>query len=389
MKPRLLMLTSSFPAGPDDETCGYIRDFARSLSAEFDLTVLAPPDETAAEHTYPEFELARSGAVLPSAWNPFQAGRDLNDLSPALALSAMPAMSHFFLRAAKLASRADLICSHWMVPCGLAGALIAMARAKPHVVVEHSGGLHLLMRAPGGRILTSFIVKNSNRIVVVSRDLARKLARFCPRADGKLVVAPMGINAWFGSGSRDAEHGRTALFIGRLVKIKGLDVLLRAAKIAGDVRVVVAGDGPQRAELEDLARSLSVRAEFLGRVGRQQKRELLSSCDLVVIPSRRLNGRDEGLPTVCLEAMAAGRPIIASRAGGLPEVIADGQNGLLFEPGDHIELAEKLNLVLADRDLRRRLSEGARQAAESYYWSRIGPLFANIFKGVINEVAPI
>jgi glycosyltransferase involved in cell wall biosynthesis len=376
------MLTSSFPAGPDDETCGYIRELARSLSAEFDLTVLAPPDEAAADDAYTEFALVRSGPVLPRAWNPFQAGRDLNELSPALLLASTPAILHFFIYAMKLAPRADIICSNWLVPCGLIGALIARARSKPHVVIEHSGGLHLLMRAPGGHMLATFIVNNSERIIAVSHDLAKKLARLCPQASGKVEIVPMGINAELELAGPAAEP-LTALFIGRLVKIKGLDVLLRAAKMVGNLRVVVAGDGPQRAELERLAERLSVEAEFLGRVGREQKRRLLSSCDFVVIPSRRLRGRDEGLPVACLEAMAAGRPIIASRVGGLPEVIADGQNGLLFDPDDHIELAEKLKLLLADGDLRGRLSEGARRTAASYHWSRIGPLLARIFKEIV------
>lgn len=243
----------------------------------------------------------------------------------------------------------------------------------------------MLMRAPGGRTLASFIVKNSERIITVSRDLARKLANLCPQAAGKLEIVPMGINAESGSAGSATIYGSTVLFIGRLVKIKGLDVLLRAAKIAGNLRVVVAGDGPQRAKLQELARELSVEAEFLGRVGRERKRQLLSSCDFVVIPSRNLEGRDEGLPVVCLEAMAAGRPIIASRAGGLPEVIADGQNGLLFDPDDHIQLAEKLKLLMADSDLRRRLSEAARRTAASYDWSRIAPLLTRIFREVVLE----
>lgn len=379
------MLTSSFPAGPGDETCGYVRELARSLAGEFDLTVLAPPDEFAADDRYAEFALVRSRSVLPTAWNPFQAGRDLNELSPALLPASMPALLHFFMCAVKLATKADLICSNWMVPCGLIGALIARTQSKPHVTIEHSGGLHLLMRAPGGRTLASFIVKNSERIITVSRDLARKLANLCPQAAGKLEIVPMGINAESGSAGSATIYGSTVLFIGRLVKIKGLDVLLRAAKIAGNLRVVVAGDGPQRAKLQELARELSVEAEFLGRVGRERKRQLLSSCDFVVIPSRNLEGRDEGLPVVCLEAMAAGRPIIASRAGGLPEVIADGQNGLLFDPDDHIQLAEKLKLLMADSDLRRRLSEAARRTAASYDWSRIAPLLTRIFREVVLE----
>src|SRR6266550_4546369 len=79
-KPTLLLLTSSFPSSPDDETCGYVRDFSRSLAAEFNVTVLAPPDRRAVRWPSDSFKLIRSRSVLPFLRDPFQAGDDLNDL---------------------------------------------------------------------------------------------------------------------------------------------------------------------------------------------------------------------------------------------------------------------------------------------------------------------
>jgi glycosyltransferase involved in cell wall biosynthesis len=107
---------------------------------------------------------------------------------------------------------------------------------------------------------------------------------------------------------------------------------------------------------------------------------------VVVIPSRALpNGRTEGTPVVCLEAMAAGRAVIASRVGGLAEAIVDGQNGLLFEPGDHRLLRHKLLLVLGNAELQHKLAENARRSAAAYDWKRIRARYGTIIDSVLRK----
>ncbi|MFY9558286.1 MAG: glycosyltransferase [Blastocatellia bacterium] len=395
-RPRLLLLTSSFPSSPSDETCCYVRDFVRSLSSEFEITVLAPPDPGAAEWPPSSFTLVRSRSVLPLSVDPFVGGSDLNCLASAsllTRLATLVSLSCFLARALALSLRADAICSHWMVPAGLVGALISRVLRKPHVVVEHSGAIHLLSRIRGGRGVARFVVAGSDRIVTVSSDLRRRLIELCPEAPGRIEVLSMGVNSrratiadrqaeWEENKSlRTAATDRTILFLGRLTEIKGLDVLLKAMQGLQDVRLIVAGDGERRSDLERMARELAVNASFRGRVDALQKEALLSSCDAVVIPSRVLpDGRTEGTPVVCLEALAAGRMVIASRVGGLAEVIVDGANGLLFEPSDDRMLRDKLTLALGSDRLRRKLSANARLTAEAYDWSRIGLRFSAIIR---------
>ena len=394
-KPTLLLLTSSFPSSPDDETCGYVRDFARSLAAEFNVTVLAPPDRRAVRWPSDSFKLIRSRSVLPFLRDPFQAGDDLNDLvgkSPLSKLVSLVSVFCFLAHAMALALRADVICSNWMVPSGLVGALISRSLGRPHVVVEHSGALHLLARMRGGRRIARFIVKGSDQIVTVSEDLKRKLARLCPEAASKVEVIPMGINVpssgekTAAESDRDSVACRAVLFIGRLIEIKGLRVLLKAMQGLDGLQLIVAGDGESRDEHQRMARELSLNARFIGRIGTEERRHLLSICDAVVIPSIVLaNGRSEGTPVVCLEAMAAGRVVIASRVGGLAEVISDGENGLLFEQGDHQMLKEKLMTALNDDRLRERISVNAQHAAATYDWTRIGLRFADVLRGSLRK----
>jgi glycosyltransferase involved in cell wall biosynthesis len=390
-KPALLVLTSSFPCSPEDETCGYIRDFARSLSVQFNVTVLAPPDRRAIQWPRDVFTLTRSISVMTRGLDPFDAGDDLNHLASGSLLAKLAALVSlfcFFAHALALALRADAVCSHWMVPSGLAGALICRLLGKPHIVVEHSGALHLLTRTRGGGTIARFIVGGSNRIVTVSADLERKLIALCPEARSKVEVIPMGVSV--SSPYRETipiePSTRTIVFVGRLIEIKGLDVLLKAMSGLDSLHLIVAGDGECRAELEGLARALSVNASFIGRIGALEREQLLSTCDIVVIPSRVLaDGRTEGTPVVCLEAMAAGRVAIASMAGGLAEVIVNGENGLLFEQGDDLMLKEQLSLVLRDDSLRMKIAENARRSAAAYDWARIGSRYGAITKSALRK----
>ena len=429
-KPVLLILTSSFPSSPDDETCGYIRDFARSMSAKFDVEVLAPPDRRAVEWPSDVFKLTRSPSPLPLGLDSFEASSDLNELASGSILAklcSLPSLLCFFCRAFAMSIGADVICSHWLVPSGLAGSIASRILRKPHIVIEHSGAFHFLARSRGGRRVAKFIIGSSARVVVVSADLRLKLLEICPDARDKIEVVPMGIMTdrtlaigqlhfnekvstsctgvppWAPLLASPAEkvrrgahggtpvqvhakHTRTLLFIGRLVEIKGVDLLLTALRGMSDVRLLIAGDGRERRELEARARELSVAATFVGCVGARQREALLAACDVVVVPSRVLvDGRTEGTPVVCLEAMAAGRVVVASRTGGLGEVIVDGENGLLFEPGDHRMLKEKLMLALGDEDLRRRISANARRRAQAYDWSRIGERLSKIIESAVEE----
>ncbi|MFY9609534.1 MAG: glycosyltransferase family 4 protein [Blastocatellia bacterium] len=401
-KPRLLMLTSSFPRRPEDETCGYIREFARSLSSEFEVQVLTLPDRDAGKWPPDAFSLARSPAV-PKA---LQASEDLNDLlsrGPLVTLGSCLSLACFFLTALRLALRADVICSHWLAPSGLVGGVISRLLGKPQVLVEHSGALHLLGRLRGGRLVARFVVSASGRIITVSDDLSRKLVALCPGAAERVDVVPMGVHQRpasaatlesisstpeFQGGRRRHDH-RTILFIGRLTEIKGLDVLLKAMRGLEHLELLVAGDGPLRCELETMARQLAVKAKFLGRVSAAERDELFVCTDAVVIPSRVLpDSRTEGMPLVCLEALTAGRPVIAARAGGLAELIDDGENGLLFDPGDDSMLTSKLKLVLNDSALRKRISANARLTAATLSWSQTGPRFCEIVSSVLKTNEP-
>jgi glycosyltransferase involved in cell wall biosynthesis len=156
-----------------------------------------------------------------------------------------------------------------------------------------------------------------------------------------------------------------ALFVGRLVPLKNVPVLLRAVARLGDgarLLLLVAGDGPARSALENEARNLGLgtRVRFLGN--RPDGRRLMEAADIIVLPSFQ-----EGLSNAILEAMAAGRPVVASRVGGNGELVEEGATGLLFPSDDAEALAGCLARLGGDAALRASLgAEGRRVVASRF-----------------------
>jgi glycosyltransferase involved in cell wall biosynthesis len=172
------------------------------------------------------------------------------------------------------------------------------------------------------------------------------------------------------------------LFVGRLTPHKGVDRLLRALPPSAVLRVAGSGGHdprPPERDYPDLLRRLAGgrRVEFLGAVPDRALPELYRSAAVLALPSvdRTCYGRRVAVPELlglaAIEAMASGTPVVASRVGGLAEVVVDGETGFLVEPGDVEALRDRLARVLSDRRLAARLGDNARQAAlERFTWRR-------------------
>jgi glycosyltransferase involved in cell wall biosynthesis len=163
------------------------------------------------------------------------------------------------------------------------------------------------------------------------------------------------------------------------VKQKGFDVLLRAWVMAGELGLdlLIAGDGMERANLEQLAMELGIgtRVKFIGRSDRKKTAALFKGCEFFVLPSRH-----EPFGIVNLEAMAAGKAVIATRVGGVPEVVADGESGLLVPPNDVEQLGNAIARLCADSNLRVALGEAAAARAVDFDWAAITARYVDIYE---------
>lgn len=375
---RIGMPTTSYPAHRGDAAGAFVRTLAAALGRRgHSVEVLAPSvgrqevlddpgvvvhriryaparlERTFGRHGAPD-NLARDPLAWPGA------------ASFPVALAGALARCH---------ARWDAIVSHFVVPTSLVAARFAGRR--PHVAVAHGTDVHVAASIPG----LAERVRALESLVFVSRALADRLDVRDAR------VQPMGIDRdevfalERGEARRRAGLDRfTGLVLSRLVPIKGIDVAIAAVARVPGVELVVAGEGPERASLEALARSLRAPVRFVGHVSGEERRALLAGADALVAPSRSLGARTEGTPTSVLEALAAGLPVVGARVSGIAECVPDDA-GILDTPCTPGTLAEALARLAHDPGLRVRLSRGARRASAPFDADRVAARFESWLQG--------
>src|SRR5215212_375987 len=293
-----------------------------------------------------------------------------------------------------LALRADVVHVHLgedlaVLPLGAAAARI---HHLPLVLTVHTSLRHTLavrdfrsavLKTLGGQI-ERWGEHSAEAVLVITPRLYRLLL-----SDGveerRVHVIPPGVNpSLFEGPFEDPFSGvgkPRVLFVGRLAPQKGVRTLVAAAGLLEDpsAQVLLVGDGPERKALEREAKRIGVgdRLLFEGFLAHERLPAVLAHADVLVLPSIY-----EELGTVLLEAMQAGLPVVASKTGGIPDVIEDGVNGLLVPPGDPGALARAIDRLLAERDLARQLSEGAKERGKDYDWEVLAERVLAVYRGV-------
>jgi glycosyltransferase involved in cell wall biosynthesis len=170
---------------------------------------------------------------------------------------------------------------------------------------------------------------------------------------------------------------------------KGVDVLLRAMALLGgrgdDTPLVLAGDGPLRTDLEQLTKRLGIEdvVRFAGFQELEALLELLQRCTLVVLPSRA-----ESFGISILEAMAVGKPVVATRVGGIPEIVTEGETGLLVPPEDEEALCAAMHGLLRDRGLRAKLAQTGRACVVQHFTAdRMADRYESVLGAALSTVA--
>lgn len=273
-------------------------------------------------------------------------------------------------------------CLDHMDAMWLGRAAALKARVPATVIASHSTGLV----GANGRSRPSFgwrervLVEFVTRVIAVSRTHARYLASVTGLAPARITVIENGIELarWPMVTPIARRQARKHFDIGADEKVVAMVAALRPekahevlfdsiARLAAEgkrIRVLVAGDGPRRDALRTGAEALGItgQVDFRGLV--RDVAQLLHASDAVVLPSYDVV---ETLPLSLLEAMACGIPVIASRVGSVPEVVADGETGILVEPGSPAGLAAAIDATLRDPAAAARRAELARQRVETYY----------------------
>lgn len=285
----------------------------------------------------------------------------------------------------------DLVHAHTPLTPVIETPLPQVATVHTSVVedVGHVHGLNLtnlvsrLTLEVASKRLVAGQIDASDRITTVSDRVGGELAEHYGADDVAVVGNGVDAEQFHPGGDSDKRY---VLYVGRLDYPKGLPDLIEAAKPVvedHDIEFVITGKGPQRERLERQVEQNGIanNVTFTGYVSRERQVRLYQNATAFVLPSHY-----EGLPTVLLEAMACGAPVVATSVGGCPTVIEDGENGLLVSPGDPPALSEAIDTVLRDATLRERMSANARQTIlDRYTWETITDAFEREYRLATGE----
>lgn len=268
-----------------------------------------------------------------------------------------------------------------LVTCGYMGAALrAGGYRRPIVAVEH-GDILYEERPRALRWMARASGAWADGVEVAVSDFILDCLRRQPHTH-KVQRIYNGINPLQYTSDQarvDSEHCVIA-FAGRLVHGKGPDYLIEA--VAGlsapnQVTLRIAGDGPERSRLESLAHRLGIsrQVHFIGL--KQDMPAVWGACDIAVVPSAEFI---EACPMTPLEAMASGKPVVATRNGGLPEIVVDGETGILVSPGDKSSLIRALEVYIGDRQLRVAHGvSGRARVAEKFHIDRCAEAYLDLF----------
>lgn len=261
--------------------------------------------------------------------------------------------------------------------------MVPDARARK---LEGMYDLFIKLQAPVSHLLEQQMAQKSHVVNAVSPPVADQARKQFPTQKGGIPIMWNGVDTCFFSPGESVQANPNALlYVGRLAPGKGLHDLIQAFKTIADrfqnACLTIAGDGPQMGMVRSLIeqQGLKDKVRLLGHVySREELRSLYRQAWALILPSHH-----ESLPGVVLEAMACGTPVIATRVGGLPAFLQDGQNGLLVSPRTPEELSEAITQLLTDTNLRNRLGQASRRTVEEQFtWEVIGRNFYRCYQEV-------
>ena len=386
-KKKLLVTASTFPRWGGDTEPRFVYDLCHAMRDEFDITVLVPAAPGAQDceemgglhveryHYFPIHKwetLCYPGAIVPRIKE--KKARAL--LVPFLFLS-------LWWNLFKRRKQFDAVHAHWLIPQGIVQSFFKV----PYLVTGHGGDVTSLNQGIL-KALKRRCLQRAGAVTVVSEPLREMLINICPGKE--IEVLPMGCDCRHFSPEHRvdnyfSQNGKpVVLFVGRLAEVKGVTYLIEAMKQV-DAILAIVGEGPLRQELERQAAPLGDKIRFLGGKTHDELATIYASADVFVAPSvKAKDGGVEGFGLVFLEAMASGLPVVASRSGGIPDLVHDGENGLLVPPAEPQALAEAINQVLTENEFRKKLVHDGMLTVQNYDYCVTGQKYAKKLKECIH-----
>lgn len=359
---RVLIAASRLPSHLEDGGPRAALDLALALRQHADVTLVAPSQRGAPAREHRDgLAIRRVGGFAP---------RGLRGIARELGC--------------------ELVHSLGVLPAGLAAARArGSQRHFAHVSTLERRDAFALPRIPAARALARWFAARCDAVLAAASTVSDAYDRVLGAPSGARVIAHGIDTAYFRAAASppagDPFPDGFVLFAGRLVPQKGLDVLLRALPRVRErhpgLGLVALGDGPLAGELRALASALGLAAwvRFAGPADRARMAAHLQACRVACAPSIvDHRGRSEAVPCVLLEALAAGARVVATDAGGVPDLIAPGRNGWLALAGDPDDLAAQLLAALEAPS-----PPGVAETADAHDWARVAERYLEIYEGAL------
>jgi glycosyltransferase involved in cell wall biosynthesis len=382
---KVLFLTHNFPRFDGDVPGNFIARLASALGRQgVDVHVVAPAAAGIADATklngtgVDRFHYApRRYETLAYGGNMAEQVRD--------SWSARFTMLGFLgaeFRSAVRARRAmqpDVVHAHWWFPSGLVGTWLSKLSSTPLVTTLHGSDVRFARSISMSRPAFRHVLQTSAATTAVSRWLAHEAQSLVSAPAPAVAPMPVATELFSPGGTRKTD---ALLFVGRLTKQKGVDLLLQTlAKLPATLSLDIVGDGDERAALENLARELGLgaRVRWHGTQPQQALAGFYRSATMLVVPSA-----DEGLGLVAVEAMLCDTPVVAFESGGLPDVVQHDRTGLLVHERSAEALAQAISQILSLDDRGQALGAAGRlHALATFAPESVARRYLDIYRAAI------
>src|SRR5688572_9184423 len=392
MREVVVMVTSSYPRFPGDGVGSFMEPIAKGVAAlGHDVHLVAPwhPAITRGrEEDGVFFHFYRYAPIAALNVFGYASGlrADTNLRAAAWAVAPLALAAGWF-KAWRVATKrqATIMHGHWVIPNGVMAA--AAARSLPMVISVHGSDVFVAERHAVAGVMARRAFRRAGAVTACSDDLHRRAIALGADA-ARTETVPYGVDTRrFAPDPVTRSEVRASLGVGasplvfaggRLVSKKGFEYLIDAVRALAPAHpgllLVIAGDGDLAAPLQARAAGLPIR--FLGNQSQDAIARLAAAADVIVVPSIRDDaGNVDGLPNIALEALASATPVVATVAGGLPQAITDGDNGVLVPERDAAALAGAIARLIASPEAARDLGVRARRRIErEYSWQRTAEL---------------
>lgn len=282
----------------------------------------------------------------------------------------------------------DIMHSHWSIPSGFVSSL--NIEKIPRVITIHGSDLKIYGKKSIYGHLVKLAIKRADKIITVSNDL-KNLAISYGCNPEKLCVIPNGvdidlfkpINQENIKKQLNISSNFLVTYVGTLAKIKRIDILIRICKEVSknyDLDLLIVGEGPERTKLEEYAKNIGMdNILFQGSINHDQVPKYLAASDVVALTSE-----SEGLPTILVEAMSCGVPVITMNVGGVSDIIKNGVNGFIV--ADQCEFKEKLECLISNSNLRDIFGKKARSyIIENHSIETVTSMLEQLYHELINN----